>query len=366
MARKQYHITLPNGETVWVSGSTVSNAMENLLMKYGNVAKPPHSTAPTVREFVDKVYRPTFIDSLRETTKCNYEQYLSVNILPFMGETKMDEVTVATIQQFYDWMATGSKHGHRNDLNSKSIERISGLASRIFKVAQEMKYISDTPFKKTLLRNNGEEAGHHVALPDAEIERVKRMIPTIPADRERAYAALLAYTGMRREEICGLRWEHVHLSEGYGEVFSTVTYPNNAKACINIGKGKTNSALRTFLIPKALAEVLQPLEQPCGYICHGRTIELPMSYSTMARTYQAVYDLLGIRGKYTNHDMRTTFGTQLIEDNMTAKSVADLMGHADTRMVETVYARARKEGILKQRSNLEALNASFTKAAGNW
>lgn len=38
-------------------------------------------------------------------------------------------------------------------------------------------------------------------------------------------------------------------------------------------------------------------------------------------------------------------------------AIADLMGHADTRMVETVYARTYKEGVMKHLAALEARNA---------
>ena len=44
---------------------------------------------------------------------------------------------------------------------------------------------------------------------------------------------------------------------------------------------------------------------------------------------------------------------------MTSAQVADLMGHADTRMVETVYARAREEGIKKRRGDLEKMNKQY-------
>lgn len=70
---------------------------------------------------------------------------------------------------------------------------------------------------------------------------------------------------------------------------------------------------------------------------------------------------MGIEG-YNNHDFRTTFGTQLKENGMTSAQVADLMGHADTRMVETVYARTREEGIQKRRVDIEKLNTIFTLA----
>ena len=48
---------------------------------------------------------------------------------------------------------------------------------------------------------------------------------------------------------------------------------------------------------------------------------------------------------------------------MSSANVADLMGHADTRMVETVYARTRHEGVMKQKDAVETLNLAFAKSA---
>ena len=42
---------------------------------------------------------------------------------------------------------------------------------------------------------------------------------------------------------------------------------------------------------------------------------------------------------------------------MRSALVADLLGHADTRMVETTYARTRHEGVTKQRQAVGNLNA---------
>ena len=36
--------------------------------------------------------------------------------------------------------------------------------------------------------------------------------------------------------------------------------------------------------------------------------------------------------------------------------VADMMGHADTRMVERVYARTRHEGVMKHLSAVEEIS----------
>ena len=62
---------------------------------------------------------------------------------------------------------------------------------------------------------------------------------------------------------------------------------------------------------------------------------------------------------YNNHDYRATYATQLKESGLTSAQVADLLGHADTRMVETVYAVSRESGIRKQLGRVNELNRSY-------
>ncbi len=256
--------------------------------------------------------------------------HIRLYILPFMGHMRMGE----TLQRFYNWLGTASQHGRKKALNRNSIMRISGLTSRMFKVAHEMKIIDDTPFKTTLLHIRSHRGGHHKALPDAEVSRIKREIPSLQDERQRLYMALLVYTGMKR----------------------VVVFPNNAKAVVK-EKPKTEASERTFIIPAALKQILLPHQKESGYIIHGEGEYTPGSYSTFQRTYYGAFKKLGIYGKYSNHDWRSTFGSQLKEQGMSSALVADLLGHADTRMVETTYARTRHEWVMKQREAVERLNA---------
>jgi len=351
----------------WATGQTkqeLQASIARIIVEAGIVSGiTPGQAAPskpektlTVEEFILETYIPTFMTNLAPTTRENYRQYINLNILPFMGNFKMDQVTVTTVQQFYDWMATAAQRGRKQNLNQKTIERISGLASRIFKVAFEMKVIDDTPFKKTLLTIHAEEADHHHALPDELVYRVKQEIPLLTNRDERLYMALLAYTGMRPEEIRGIAWEELNLEEQFGTIRKAVTYPGNNKA--HIGKPKSKRSGRTILLPKPLVDILLPERQPCGFVCGGAE---PWGYTKAARVSNAAFEKLGI-DQYTDYDFRSTFGTQLKEMGMTSAQVADVMGHADTRMVETVYARARHEGIMKQLSVVEKL--AFVETSG--
>lgn len=337
-------------QCVWVSGETQQELFDDylrqaiaagLVVPADAVGEARAHKTPTVRQFVEETYAPTFIARLAPKTVVNYRLYLDLNILPFLGDMPMDQVTVATIQQFYDWMATAGEHGRKKNLNACTIRRVSGLASRIFKVAMEMKIIPETPFKHSLLNIRAEEAGHHKAMTDEEIQRVRQAIPHLQDRNERLYMGLLAYTGMRPEEALGMCWENVALEQQYAKVVQAVTYPGNSRAYI--GKPKTAHAARTVLLPKVLVEILRPEQQPRGFILGG---DKPWCYSHKTQVSRRALAHLHLEG-YSDADFRTTFGTQMKEYGKTSAEVADLMGHADTRMVERVYARTRHEGVMK-------------------
>lgn len=165
---------------------------------------------------------------------------------------------------------------------------------------------------------------------------------------------LLVFTGMRPEKIYGLRWQNVHLDKQYGIISLVATYPGNNKP--HIDEPKTETSQRTVIFSETVVEILRPYQQENGFICGGKK---PWCYSTARRISKRAFQSLGISG-YTNYDFRTTFGTQLKESGRSSAIVADLMGHADTRMVEIIYARTRHEGVMKQLCAVEELNKRFS------
>ena len=346
-----------NGETYWLSG----NSQQELFEEAGRICtgeRRKKKDILTMEQFVEMIYKPNYLSTLAPTTAGAYVQFLNGNILPFMGSMRLDSITVKTILEFRKWMAEGARHGKKKNLNAQTIERVTGLLSRLFRIAVEMKLVDDTPVKKALLPKIGEEAGHHTAMPDALISRIKQQLPYLVRKNSKMFVGLLAYTGMRPEEALGLKWEDIRFDSGYCTISRAVVYANGENQPV-IKKPKTESASRTVVMVRPLLELLEPYRQESGFVLTTDDGTSPLTNTVKRRVWMHAKKELQI-GNFTPYDFRTTFGTQLCERGITSKQCADVLGHADTRMVETVYARRRHDGVMCQKQTIERMNEIYT------
>ena len=183
-------------------------------------------------------------------------------------------------------------------------------------------------------------------------------IPFLSSKHAQVCLGLIAYTGMRPEEIRGLRWEDVNLAERYISIKRAVTYAGK-KSRTHVDTPKSEASKRTVYIPEPLLKILESVKDKRGYLVHAiRNKENPIPESSWKRLIKSGFTNLGISG-CTPYDFRATFATQCKESGITSAQVADLMGHADTRMVETVYAKTRHQSVMKQGTKLEALNEQY-------
>ena len=346
-----------NGETYWLSG----NSQQELFEEAGRICtgeRRKKDNVLTVEQFVEKVYKPNYLSTLAPTTAGAYIQFLNGSILPFMGSMRLDKVTVNTVLEFRKWMAEGEKHGKKKNLNAQTIERVTGLLSRLFRIAMEMKLVDDTPVKKTLLPKIGEAAGHHTAMPDDLINRIKRQLPYLGKKNSKLFVGLLAYTGMRPEEALGLKWEDIRFDSGYCTISRAVVYANGENQPL-IKKPKTESSSRTVIMVRPLLELLEPYRKESGFVLTPDNGVSPLTSTVKRRVWMYAKRELQIEG-FTPYDFRTTYGTQLCERGITSKQCADVLGHADTRMVETIYARRRHDGVMRQKQAIESMNEIYT------
>ena len=153
-------------------------------------------------------------------------------------------------------------------------------------------------------------------------------------------AGLLCYTGMRFEEVLGLRWEDI--SDEYITVRRAVVHPNRNMP--EVKKPKTKTSERQIPISEELKKVLGDSKKH-GYLLYSsksKTNETPLSYTEARRIFDKIRKRFDITS-YTAHDFRDTCATEWRENGMSLDVIARLLGHSKTETTEKRYVKYRTE-----------------------
>lgn len=345
---KDYYPTI-GGKSVHIRASSQADLARKIALREASAAKGESLSAYADRWLRNKINKPAN-KRIRETTIAEYGRQIQY-MKRFFADTPLSGITTPLVQSFADWMADGKKNGFRNDLTEQTIGRVLATLRQIVNDSIEYdEIIPRMPYKPRLIVNNGAASKHHKALDTNLFRDVKQKIPSVADKRARMWLALLVTTGMRPEEIYGLKWEDFSSDWKYIRVVRTVTYPTKSKPVI--GLPKTAHSNRYINVLDWVADILKP-NKADGFVFGG---EAPLCYASRTRLQNLAWKSVGLKGTgVCPYDFRANFATMLCESGQTDKQVADMMGHADTRMVDTVYAPARKEGILLHKSACEGL-----------
>lgn len=84
--RQRFHITLPGGEQIWITGNTISEAFENGLKKVGGGENKPLRTTPTLKNYAEEWWTLYKLPKLKHTTLRTYRNLLDKHILPYTNK----------------------------------------------------------------------------------------------------------------------------------------------------------------------------------------------------------------------------------------------------------------------------------------
>lgn len=172
---------------------------------------------------------------------------------------------------------------------------------------------------------------------------VQRMITAAKGTELYIPLLLAALMGLRRSEICGLRWSDVDLRRHTLHVHSAVV---RGESSAYEAKGpKTEAGDRVIPIPSALVPVLKA----------ARTLDANVTRLTpdaITRRYERLMSTLGL--SYRFHDLRHYHASAMIAVGAPDKYICADMGHATMDMVRRVYGHVMAD---RQQEINEEMNA---------
>lgn len=334
MPKRMKEVVTVNGRNCWITGYTFQDMCDNyvkLLIEEGLLEWAEDDVdIPFFGEYLDTFYE-TFKQNQESNTVINRDRIVKNHIRPAFGLKRIDKISISELQRWINRL--GEKYSR------ETILKIKNIMSPVFDAAVEDGLIKQNPLKSKRLEIGGKETVHHKAIPKYKMKEIKNTAPMING-KERYMIGLLCYTGMRFEEVLGVRWED--RDDDWIEVKRAVVHPTRNLPEIKLPK--TKSSERQIPIPPQLKELLSS-DRTTGFIIASDkdpTGETPLSYSEARRLFDKIRKRFRIE-EYSAHDFRDTCATEWRENGMPLDLIARILGHSKSETTEQRYVKYRSE-----------------------
>lgn len=341
----------PGGGYVDVYGKTLTELSEKVTLKQNELAAA--DAAPKDQLYVFE-YAAGFYarraPHLSEERRKIYQYQINKVICPVIGGKLIRDVTRDDLEAV---LAT------RAHLSRRSQKDTVQILKQIFEAAEDAGAVARDPSRK--LKAQGDPPAQKNALTPEQEEQLLQAIKGLKVE---PCVMLGLYAGMRRGEICGLRWDCVHLNDKapFIDVRRGCRWPDKIRPKVT-NKLKSPAAYRQIPIPHELADYLKALRaaQEAQDAQIGRRYVYsdadghPVSYATFRRRWGTIKARSTASGRElgekipkhkifvtldfypTPHILRHTYITRLVLGGMDLKRVQYLAGHADPAVTLQIY-----------------------------
>lgn len=294
-------------------------------------------------------------NGLRPATVKVYRQHIDDYLKPNLGALRLRDLRPGHVADLLDKLQAGTGKGGKT-LSTNTVTRVHACLRSALSTAVKMRLATFN-------------AARDVELPKVARKRVKPWQPaelgafldSIQGDRLAALFETVAASGMRRGEVCGLRWDDVDAAEGVITVRQQLTErAGDNSACQYCGvnhKGlrfatpKTDSGeYRKVELDQVTSGILlhhqisQGLEQEQwgeAYISHGlvfcREDGNPLSPGMVSDLFHRLSDRAGLR-RVRLHDLRHGSASLMLAAGVSMDIISKRLGHSRSSFTADTYA----------------------------
>ena len=276
------------------------------------------------------------IFTVRESTLESYRSLVKNQIMPLIGNKQLSALTTSEMQKFYNKI---KKEGrvrehpiHGKALADSMVRSIHMMLHEALDMAVKERLIVKNPTNGTTVPkcNYAEKQ----VLGDSQLDTFLDAIKAYPEWTDFFYTEVM--TGLRKGEICGLKWSDVDFDTGKLRVQRAVT---RQKGGIRIGETKTDTGMRIITLPPSVLDMLTRRKQEAlsEWIFYKFTNPCdPMPPDAAYRKLKVILknaELPLIRF----HDLRHTFATHATDGGVDPKTLSGILGHTNASFTLDTY-----------------------------
>ncbi|SDR08861.1 tyrosine-type recombinase/integrase [Actinopolyspora saharensis] len=319
------------GKTKAAAQRELKQALTERTSQVADVVSPSTRFREVAEQWFNSVQAAAAQGTRSPTTVDVYRSQLDRHVLPALGELRVQEVTVPRVDSFLSTL--------RNQSGTATAKTSRTVVSGVLGLAVRHGAISTNPIRETARIEEGPKSAPR-ALTAAERARFLDQLESDEAASGRDIPDLVRFmlaTGARIGEALAVCWPEVDCDSGLVAVNFTVVRVK--------GKGlvrkstKSSSGERTLPLPSWAVEMLRQRKAERG--TSGEPV-FPDSLGGLRDPSNTRRDLRKARGSeefgwVTSHVFRKTAATILDEAGLSARVVADQLGHSRPSLTQDVY-----------------------------
>lgn len=280
---------------------------------------------------------------LRENTRQSYRDVIDRYIAPGLGRVKLAKLTASQVEQ---WQGELLKH--------VGPSTVSGARTILFgacKKAVRMNLIRGNPVEGTDSPGRGKPKKYALS-----IEEALTILEACSRAKFGVFFELALTCGLRPEELLGLQWQDLELTNQSGIVRVRRVVHSKRGGGWLWQEPKTKSGNRNIVFPGDLAARLlehrkaqRELQLKAGRywkandLVFATPVGEPINYSIVKRYFRKMIGAAGLSGEITMYSLRHFFVTSSLIAGVDAKTVSSEAGHASVSFTLDRYGSVLEE-----------------------
>lgn len=288
-------------------------------------------------EWLDRWIEEYMVFRIRESTLDSYRSVIQNHIKPYLGDNPLSVITTADIQKMYNNLKKkGRVRKHPTlgrQLSNSTVRGVHMVLHQALDAAVSERMIVSNPTNGTTVPKA--DYALKQILNEEQLEIFMQAIQQDDLWHDFFYTAIT--TGLRRGELCGLQWQDFDEQNNRLKIVRTVHKKKGGGW--TTGETKTDTGIRTILLPASTARVLRERSKAAlgPWIFHNPIKpEEPINPNAGYRQLKTILQkaqLPSIRF----HDLRHTFATHALASGVDAKTLSGILGHTNASFTLDTY-----------------------------
>lgn len=322
-----------------------AEAAERVVRAEVDAGRYVRPSAEPLGAFLDDTWLPARAVDLRPSTVDGYRKAIR-RIKPRLGDAKLSELDAAGLERFYgDLFANGGRDGA--PLSAKTVANTAGVLAVALSDAVRWKLIPQNPASDARLPRR-----EHREMRAWTEAQASEFLQATAEERMWPIWRLVIATGLRRGELCGLRWSDIDDDAG---VLSVARNRVATGRDVIEGEPKTRAGVRRVSLDANTRMALrrwgaqvaeERLRAGEAYQDHGLVVAdelgVPPHPETLTRWWREAVKRAGLPA-IRLHDARHTAATMMLRAGVPVKVVSQRLGHADVAVTMRVYQHVTEQ-----------------------